>query len=239
MSDARERTLGETLNTWVQIIGIIVAAVWGGYTFVYKEIKVPQSAPINITMNLQLKKVGTGNVKKPLVAVEMHVSATNPSSRKVYLLPGAWIVYGFKIAPADENPDSLNKRAGALMSAQEGEYVLRHAEVVASAVVAAGSLFPDQVLNPSETLTRTIIFYVPRHEYDRISAVTLMPSAEVDHRFELQWTVDEETDELVPAMYLIGAGGKRTPMKKEKGQMFPTDKRLRSSASSSQLSLWE
>jgi hypothetical protein len=91
---SRESSFGRELNAWVQTIAIIVAASWGIYTFVYKEITLPKSAPVNVSMDLQLKKIGTSVDKReqevPFVAVEMKVRATNPTSRSIYLLPSTW-----------------------------------------------------------------------------------------------------------------------------------------------------
>src|SRR5437763_12580581 len=104
MSERRPnpRSFEERLNTWVQILGILIAAGWGIWTFIYKEIKVPKSAPVNISLNLQLKKVETNPSRQGLTAVEMKISATNPSSREIYLLPNAWVAYGGHIN--SENP---------------------------------------------------------------------------------------------------------------------------------------
>lgn len=113
-----ERTLGQTLNTWVQTIGIVCAGAWALlYTFGYKDIFVPKSAPVNISLNLSLKKVGPkASSTDSLTAVEMKIAATNPSSRPVYLLRSAWVAIGCTIRPrldgsgAQQN-DQLNSNS--------------------------------------------------------------------------------------------------------------------------------
>lgn len=40
----------------VQTTAIVLAGVWALYTFVYKEILLPKSAPVNVSIDLQLKK---------------------------------------------------------------------------------------------------------------------------------------------------------------------------------------
>jgi hypothetical protein len=234
MSGGRERTFAEALNTWVQIIGIIVAAAWGGYTFIYKEIEVPKSAPINISMNLQLKKVSKGDVKQPLVAIEMHVSATNPSSRKVYLLPSVWMVFGYKNTPSKGVLDSFNQEeAAAHINARDGEYILRHSKLASIVMVGAGSLFSDDSLNPSETVERTLIFYVPRNTYDSVEADTIIPTTELKSGVELQWKLNGTG--VVPTIYLISTNGERKPV-----ELDTANKQggLQEAESSSQLSLW-
>ena len=70
----------------------------GCWTFIFKEIEVPKSAPVNISLNLQLKKIETPQNNEVLSAIEMKISATNPSTREIYLLPNAWVAYGGHIA---------------------------------------------------------------------------------------------------------------------------------------------
>src|SRR5438093_325085 len=114
--NSKNRSFGESLNTWVQAIGIIIAACWGVYTFGYKEIMVPKSAPVNITLNLQLKKIGGAPAKGDLVAVEMRASATNPSSRDIHLLPNAWIAYGIGITAIPGDESGVTKAAEARLA---------------------------------------------------------------------------------------------------------------------------
>src|SRR5713226_5577170 len=101
MAEAANRSLGQEINSWVQTIGIVIAATWGAWTFVYKEIVVPKSAPVNVTVDLELKKIGAnqpGATKAKLIPVELRVSAKNPSSREIYLLPSVWMASGVKVA---------------------------------------------------------------------------------------------------------------------------------------------
>jgi hypothetical protein len=77
-----ELSFSKELNTWVQTVGILIAAVWGVYTFIFKEIWIPESAPVNVTVDLQLNKLGVSNStdksgSKQLMAVQMKLSAAN------------------------------------------------------------------------------------------------------------------------------------------------------------------
>jgi hypothetical protein len=38
-------------------LAILLAGAWAVYTFVYKEIIIPMTAPINLTMDLELKRI--------------------------------------------------------------------------------------------------------------------------------------------------------------------------------------
>jgi hypothetical protein len=244
-SPSREHTVVDTFNKWAQAIGIIVAAAWGAYTFIYKEITLPKSAPINITMTMQLKRVGAAKSKNRLVAVEMRVTASNPSSRKVYLLPSMWSVEGLGVVPKHaESPASFYERTAALMNAQGGQYETRHAGIKMSGVVAAGSLFSDSWLNPNETVTRTIIVYIPRDEYDSLFARTVIPSVEAASGIELQWKADQEGGAPEETLYLVNARGEKEPVQKSEKGGFLQDQRVRElgfqeATSSAEMSLWD
>ena len=54
---ALKRSRIENIKDCLQIIAIIAAALWAiVFTYYYKEHVVPKSAPINISLNLELKK---------------------------------------------------------------------------------------------------------------------------------------------------------------------------------------
>ncbi len=233
----------ELFSKWVQSIGIIIAAIWGVYTFIYKEIELPQQAPINISFNLELKKAGAGKPKTSLIPVEIHVSAKNPSSRTIYLLPSYWIAWGYKTGPKD-NMDSgaFNERLAALMNAQEGQDSERHSVSSARSIVAGGSLFSDDSLSPNETLTRTIMFYAPRDKYDSVLAQVNMPSFEAQEGLEMQWKVNEDGS-VEGTLYVINKDGTRTPAKKdEKGRLADqkvTQMEYQLSTTDAEISLWQ
>jgi hypothetical protein len=187
----KKRPFVNSFSKWVQTIGIIIAAGWGVYTFVYKEITLPKSAPIDISMSMQLKKVGLAKPKGKLMAVEMRVTATNPSSRKVYVLPSMWMVWGTEVhlnAPGDVD----YKRIAELMNVQGGEFLENNVHPQVSTLLAAGSLFWDETLSPNETLTRTIIVYIPRARYDELAADAYMPSSPFQRACVLRWVPNEK-----------------------------------------------
>jgi hypothetical protein len=238
MANGQERTFGEQLNTWVQIVGIIGAATWGAYTFVYKEIMIPRSAPINITLNLNLRKIEPGSHptdrKNPLIPVEMKISATNPSSRTIHLLRSAWkalghhIIYGENKSFDQDVVQAINSRRS-----HEAKYSRKES----SSIVAAGGLFPDSVLKPGETLTRTVIFHVPPNQYNVIEVSAMMPSAVDSSAVELEWKLGKDLS-FEPLMYRLDSDGKRTPLEKDKDGSYSDSKlELQSAISHSALSL--
>ena len=127
MATSSERSIAKELNTWVQTIVIIIAFIWGAYTFIYKEIVLPKAAPVNVTVDLLLKKIGPPNspLQKgengALIAIEMDVSAANPSSRSVNLFPSVWFAHGYKVRSIPENKDFNNQVISTLNSQDLGQ----------------------------------------------------------------------------------------------------------------------
>lgn len=242
MSETRGPTFGQRLNTWTQTIGIMIAAAWAAYTFIYKEVWVPHSAPVNITVGLQMVKVGTvgQSSQHPLDEVQMTVTATNPSTRTVSLLPSAWLATGLKVSPAagDEAPfvATLNS---ILHSSRSGRYVDRYAGSIESSAVAGGQLFEDTTLNPNETLKRTLIFYVPSGRYDEVQVEADMVETGAPNLAALEWTFHDKT--IDPTLFRLGQGGERNELPKdENGDYAEQDVRelqLLTSVSSSMISL--
>ncbi len=195
MANSRERTFAEKISTWVQIIGIVVATVWGAYTFIYKEITIPRSAPINISVNLELKKIGTTmtnvyNRAGSIINVEMQISMKNPSSRKVDLLPSVWIAYGYTVAATKfESIDSFATRATALLKYPLG-FVERGFTRTSETVLSTGRLFTDTYLKPNETVARTHILHIPANTYDVLEVVCILPSAADASKLEIEWNLD-------------------------------------------------
>lgn len=205
-----ERNLGKEINAWVQTMGIILAAAWGVYTFFYKEIWVPKSAPINVTVDLSLKKIGEGTQKvqsspRRLIPVEMKISARNPSSREIYILPSVWMASGVKVRSADVPLTS----APTISAANENVFVERHAPTSDFTVVAFGGLLEDTSLKPNEVSGRTFIFFVPANEYDYLDVVAVMPTIEKAHVLDMEWKLNNDTGQMDPTYYRLDGNGLR------------------------------
>ncbi len=239
MADSQKKTLVEHIHSWVPTLGIIIAAAWGVYTFVYQEIIIPKSAPVNITINLQLQKVGANNLKSRtdgnLEAVEIKVLATNPSSRIVYLLPSYWVAYGMAVNPIDEN--SFTARSNAALESAFN-YSERYSEVSSTSVIAIGRLFSDDVLKPGETTMRTVIFHIPAHKYDLLEVSSYIPATSAHGKYELKWHLNDNS--MIDAtLYRVEANGKLKIMEKNKNGGYSDEKgELQAAHATSQLSLW-
>jgi hypothetical protein len=244
MADDGRRSFGQEINAWVQTIGIVLAAAWGVYTFFYTQIIVPKSAPVNITVDLSLKRIGTGdpnpiNRAKRLIPVEMRISAKNPSSREIYLLPSAWIAWGLKVeANGSTTPEYFQKPA-PINTQTGGNYLERHASVTASDVVAFGGLLIDTMLKPNEVSSRTLIFYVPPNEYDSLDVRAFIPTVAKGGAVDLEWKLDGNT--IAAVMYRLDAkGNNRGELKQDEGGGYSdSELGLQQATSMAELSLWQ
>lgn len=223
----QKRSFGERVNTWVQIVGILIAAGWGVYTFYIKEFVLPKSVPVNISLNLQLKKIETGAPKEDLTAVEMKISATNPSSRKIYLLPTAWIAYAANSSSARKDETTFTRAASDVLKDPRNLIVTqqRFVELKGVSVLATGHLFHYDSLKPGETIGRTLVFFIPKNDYNFVSVSTFMPTAEDISEIRLEWTLDSNKYQLVANIFSERTG-KPIPMGVEKDGRY-SDERLK------------
>ncbi|MGA9754484.1 MAG: hypothetical protein WBV23_05005 [Desulfobaccales bacterium] len=241
MDSSEERTRGEQINTWVQTIGIVLAAAWGIYTFVFTQITLPKSAPLNISIGLSLKRSGTSvpvvakNGKK-FEAIEMKISAQNPSSRIIYLYPNKFIAYGFKVIQKDYNiPKQIPDQQDNFCS-----LITKHYSLSQSSIIAIADFIPDFFLKPGEKVGRDLIFLVPKGEYDMLQVIGYIPTAaDESDEFKLRWEC-VENNELAYSMYKV-SGGKEEKLEKIKGvgfKNYPKKLDWQYAETSSMISLW-
>lgn len=247
MTESSERSIAQKLITWIQIIGIVIASSWGVYTFIYKEIWLPRAAPVNVTVDLHLKKIERPNSQllkgedKALIAVEMAVSATNPSSREVTLFPSVWIAVGYNVSALRKNPQ-FAEQVNSSLNLEGVSQVEKHAAVYTTSPdpVAIGRLFPDTALKPNEKATRRIVFHVPPGQYDLIDVQVYVPTMTKKGGATLEWKYDEKTKSLNVILYRVTKNGERKEMEKDKGGGYSdTTLELQSVTSVSTLSLWQ
>lgn len=207
MSERRE-SVSEAVRNWVQVLAFLLAGVWAVYTFVYVRIVEPRSAPVNVSTELQIEDVGEvidrGN--RRLRAVQLTISAVNPSTREVYILPNYWVAYGLTIG----GPPEQQAWAGQLTDFMNSRTLLlggRHYQVEGGELVALNTAFPDDRLKPNERITRTVLFYVPADAYDFIQVEAVLPTAHTENAADLQYSFDGQT--LNWKVFAIDRAGER------------------------------
>jgi len=236
--------LRKRINTWVQTLGIVFAGVWGAYEFVYKDIYLPSTAPVNISLEIGLDKMPNSGSHKDdegdqIVPVQITVSATNPSSRTVQLLPSQFAVFGMDVGKAADGHAGFVKRVTDDLNEQySGKYQSSSTATKAREFVAGGSLFLDTSLNPEEHLSRTVVVYIDRDIYDKLEVTAQIPSARDTEGFNVKWS--EDNGEPVEQVSWMDASGNVVDLDKDSEAFarISADKELTTFTARSEISLW-
>lgn len=215
-------------------------ALWGIATFYYKDVLQPSTAPVNISLNLELKKVSptnppNGSPGSKLIAVEMQLGATNPSSREVYLLPNAWIAYGYRTTEPGDAP-SFAQRLNDGFASQRIRPQERFGLTTNGDAVAGGVLLSDTQLKPGEKVMRKLVFHVPRNRYDVVEVWTAIPTTSQEGKLRITWRL--VGNELLPDVRYNDK--ERRPLPRDaQGNFIDAELELQQSSTRVALSLWE
>jgi hypothetical protein len=233
----------------MQTIGILIAALWGIYAFIYKEVMAPQSAPTEVVLDLSLTKLITDKASHAvqthgLIPVEIRVSAKNPSSRTLYLLPNIWTVYGYKVQPS-KRPRATPERDSPSAAVSLTNLVTQtefHCLRGPRSLVAYGGLLSDDSLKPGEVSSRTFIVYIPQNRYDLLRLEATMHTVTKPGSVQMEWRLSH--DSMKNTMYRLGPGGKRTQVERDKDGKFADHElmeevELQRVEPATELSLWE
>jgi hypothetical protein len=192
----------EFLQAWLPILAGALGAIVGAIGFYYKDVVLPGVAPINLTTHLTVRKVG-GDENKKFAAIELFVTATNPSTRNVYILSNYWEAYGDTVdTPLKETEESKKCVECANLDIASKELVKEchdwgaHYIVGKSTLVGAGRMLGDYVLAPNESVSRSVIFFVPQGAYDLLDVSLSLDTAAKENVAEIVRTVhpDGATD---------------------------------------------
>jgi hypothetical protein len=240
MSDSEKRSFGQIANTWVQTIGIVLAAAWGIYTFVYEKIILPKAAPINTTMTLQVKRIDVHVARKvKLIPVEVRVTATNPSPRTIYLLSTLWTAHGETLSANNAGEDAMLSSIMESANNRTGENSHKYASLQSPIMVGGGNLFSDEVLRPGETISTTILIFVPMDKFDLIEVHTYIPTVTKSEGIRVKWQLAEKEKEMRQVLYWQ-RGDKQEPIRlNPDGAPDAPGYEFQTASTSSQLSLWQ
>lgn len=207
------------VHEWTKTVAVVVAALWGAYTFIWKDILVPSWAPASLVIDVKPRQEVTED--RPEVGgtgpprLRLRVIATNPSSRTLYLLPNVWWASAMQMQ-ADPSR-SFEIAANAVLRDPSVLQAERGAELVSAGVVATGRLFIDDQIQPGETLSRDLSIALPKSDSPLVlqwlvPALTRKPvsgSAKppLFAGQRLGWGYNEENDVLYPVLCKDSAAG--------------------------------
>jgi hypothetical protein len=180
----------DRINTWVQIAGILIAAVWGIYTFIYKEIRVPSAVPVNTTLGLEIRSPDAKSAvrRDGMVPLSVIVSAANPSTRSVEFFNSIFVVQGYRNKKKERYEFDERLAREALNS--DGLMVeSRFSDKPEIDFIAAGRLFEDSGLKPGEKITRTELLYIPADMFDAVELSVYVPTATSTEGLEQIWEI--------------------------------------------------
>jgi hypothetical protein len=162
----------ETLNSAVQTLAIVLAGIWGVYTFVYEAKIAPGLAPPSVSVTSTLERVGQ---RGDLVAIRSTVTRTNVGQAEVRVLGLTYNVVGvrtrFSEAPAaGAMPEQISKSSKIAQARyydepEGGEVILRYGVLFEGATALPSE---RSALNPGEAVSRDLIFYADPTRFDSI-----------------------------------------------------------------------
>ena len=240
------RKTSESIRLWIEAVGIpVVVAALGVWQFWLKEVVWPSEAPVNLTTDLSVKEAGlkgaSGSEGNALEAIELEVTARNPSTRPIYVLNNIWTAYGVSIE-VPQNKDWLQIMADELNGDHQikggAHYIPRH-----PIPVAVGNVFQDTTLQPNEKIVRTFVFYVPQGTYDYLEVDVGLPTTAEElqgHPGEAVAGVDyalrSDRSSYSPTVYRIKPDGTHQQIAKNEDT---SDLGLQWAISTRMLSLWQ
>src|SRR5262249_26078481 len=157
-------------------------AVAGFWQFYLKEVLWPAAA-INLTTDVTVREAGitvrAAAEARNLEAIELVITARNPSSSTVYLCTNYWAAWAAKTSASTQDTEKdedwlefVTKAINSRITTIGG----RHYNIDQPTLVSAGSIFDDVGLRPNEKISATFIFYVPQDFYDLIMVHVELPT---------------------------------------------------------------
>ena len=209
MSERPRETVSETFKNWVTVTAFILAGVWTYFTFTHDRIVSPRSAPVNVTTELEVRAAGelTDGENGRLTVIELKMTATNAGPRIVFLLPSYWLAHGINVSAIDEAnwTEAVSHNLETRVEVQRGRYYATSAP----SLIAASVAFPDEFLQPGETVSRSTLIYVPTGRFDAVQVKVIIPSVHQTAVLDVDYTVTA-TGGLRREIYELGEGGART-----------------------------
>jgi hypothetical protein len=179
MADEPSRSIWESLRLWLTAVAIPgVLAVAGFWQFYLKEVLWPLAA-INLTTEVTIKEAGisTNLEAKNLEAIQVVITAQNPSSSTLYLCTNFWLAYGLTMgAPKQEKGEDWVEDLTGVINSGSGESPGKHYIYNERILVAGGQALSDYGLNPHEKVSATYLFYIPQGRYDLLAVEVSVPT---------------------------------------------------------------
>ena len=200
MTEGKKLTKLEVINLYVTTFAIILGGFWAIFELYLKELYFPQIAPVNVSINLQLRKLNTTDAinrsrEGAYIPIELVVSATNPSTREITLLPSIWVAYGLKVnSLSNDEKSKFRDRINGYFGLPGNEFVaLSDLDWKYDSTLAVGTLFSYEYLKPNESISNTFLFYA-QHNIDLVRVRAFIPTMKIKHNASIKslWKMKDD-----------------------------------------------
>jgi|GEM_PF-3022523 len=186
--DARARVLRDVL----QAFALLIAAAWGLYTFVYKEVIVPRNRPAALVVTPVLEAIGRrGNMVLARATFEM----ANHSESKVYV-PAMWYsVRGLKLEGVEQD-DSTYLRTNR-ENAEKPYATARFSQFSVVELVGSGKVNTEVEywFEPGAEQRVEQLLYIPADRYDAAQLqVEYLLTKDIHELKEIRWRTTDQGD---------------------------------------------
>lgn len=187
-ADARARVLRDVL----QAFALLIAAAWGLYTFVYKEVIVPRNRPAALVVTPMLEAIGR---RGDTILARATFQMANHSDSKVYV-PAMWYsVRGLKLQGVEQDDSTYLRQVGE--DAQKPYPTARFSQFTAADLLAAGKVSTEVEtwFEPDAEQRVEQILLIPADRYDAAQLqVQYLISKDVHEVKEIRWRATEQGD---------------------------------------------
>ena len=196
---SEEKTYIEKLNLWFQIFAIILGGAWVIYEFFYKEIWIPNHAPVHICSEIIISNSGKKKINDQIYsAIQLTFRVKNTGKKKAVFLPSTYFVWGHKIMETRSDPkfistiNSIFQEYEKIQDYHCKKYLCDSKE----SIIAAGEIFSNWYLDPLESAQRSTIIYVSTDKYDFLEAKAQYPIVNEENIAYCTWLVKEEKNSV-------------------------------------------
>ena len=187
-ADARARVLRDVL----QAFALLIAAAWGLYTFVYKEVIVPRNRPAALVVTPMLEAIGR---QGDMVLARATFQMANHSDSKVYV-PAMWYaIRGLKLEGVEQDDSTYLRQLGE--DAQKPFPSARFSQFSAVEVLGTGKVSTEVEtwFEPDAEQRVEQILLIPANRYDAAQLqVQYLISKDVHEVKEIRWRTTAEGD---------------------------------------------
>ena len=187
-ADARARVLRDAL----QAFALLIAALWGLYTFLYKEVIVPRNRPAALVVTPVLEAIGR---RGDVVLARATFQMVNHSDSKVYV-PAIWYsVRGLKLESVEQEDTTylrLNRE-----NAQKPYPTSRFSQFTAADLVGSGKVSTEVEtwFEPGAEQRVEQLLYIPADRYDAAQlSVQYLISKDIHDVKEIRWRTTDQGD---------------------------------------------